>query len=94
MCSYNMTNSLEAEEGSKRKRITSKVTRKGQITMPADFRRKNGVKEGSAVEITDLGDKLVIEPVPNLLDLVGCDKGKYDSAELRKALDRSRKNWR
>jgi AbrB family looped-hinge helix DNA binding protein len=70
------------------------VTRKGQITIPADFRQKNRIKEGSSVEITDLGQKLIIEPIPDLLDLVGCDKGKYDPAKLRKMLDESRKNWR
>jgi AbrB family looped-hinge helix DNA binding protein len=75
-------------------KTSSKVTRKGQITIPARFRRNNKIKEGSSVEITDIGNKLVIEPVPDLLDLVGCDKGKYDSLELKKMLDASRKNWR
>ena len=72
----------------------SKVTRKGQVTIPVHFRQKNGVKEGSSVEITDVGQRLIIEPVPDLLDLIGCDKGKYDSGKLKKMLDESRKNWR
>jgi len=76
------------------RKTSSKVTRKGQITIPAHFRKKNGIKEGSSVEITDMGEKLVIEPVPDLLDLVGCDKGKYDMTRLKKMLDESRKNWR
>jgi AbrB family looped-hinge helix DNA binding protein len=72
----------------------SKVTRKGQITIPAWFRRKNSIKEGSIVEITDQGQKLIVEPVPELLDQIGSDKGKYDSTKLRKMLDESRKHWR
>jgi len=78
----------------KRKR-TSKVTRKGQITIPVSFRQKNSLKEGSMVEITETDDnKLIVEPIPDLLSQIGCDKGKYDSAKLRKDLDESRKLWR
>ena len=80
----------EAQE----RKTYSKVTRKGQVTIPVHFRQKNGVKEGSSVEITDMGQRLIIEPVPDLLDLIGCDKGKYDSEKLKKMLDESRKNWR
>ena len=70
------------------------MTRKGQITIPARFRQNNAIKEGSFVEMTDAGQKLIIELVPDLLAQVGCDKGKYDSAKLKKMLDESRKNWR
>jgi AbrB family looped-hinge helix DNA binding protein len=76
------------------KRTTSKVTRKGQITIPARFRQENGIKEGSSVEITEEGQKLIVQAVPDMLDLVGCDKGKYDPLKLKRMLDESRKNWR
>jgi len=72
----------------------SKVTRKGQITIPVKFRLKNSIREGSTVEIIDQGQKLLIEAVPNLLDQVGIDRGKYDPNTLKKMLDESRKNWR
>jgi AbrB family looped-hinge helix DNA binding protein len=72
----------------------SKVTRKGQITIPVKFRQKNSIREGSTVEIIDQGQKLLIEAVPNLLDQVGIDRGKYDPNTLKKMLDESRKNWR
>ncbi|MGI0091377.1 MAG: AbrB/MazE/SpoVT family DNA-binding domain-containing protein [Nitrososphaerales archaeon] len=84
-----MSNPIEPQKT----RTSSKVTRKGQITIPARFRKKNSIKEGSAVEITDVGQKLIIEPIPDLLDLIGCDKGRYDSSKLKKMLDESRKNW-
>jgi len=32
--------------------------------------------------------------VPNLLDQVGIDRGKYDPDKLKKMLDESRKRWR
>lgn len=72
----------------------SKVTRKGQITIPVRFRKNNSIREGSSVEILDAGEKLIIEPVPDLLEQVGCDKGKYDHTKTKKILDESRKNWR
>lgn len=77
------------------KKTMSKVTRKGQITIPASFRKKNAIREGSFVEIIDEGQKLIIEPIPDLLDQVGVDAGKYDPARLKKMLDESRRpNWR
>ena len=85
-----MANAVESQE----KKNLSRVTRKGQITIPAHFRQKNGIKQGSSVEMTEAGRKLIIEPVPDLLDLIGCDKDRYDSTKPKKMLDESRKNWR
>jgi len=47
------------------------ITSQGQITIPADFRRQFGLEEQSkaVVEIND--DKLVIEPLLDLLSLEG-----------------------
>jgi AbrB family looped-hinge helix DNA binding protein len=84
-----------AESQQYKKKTLSKVTRKGQITVPVRFREKNAIREGSTVEITDEGQRLIIEPIPELLDQVGVDRGKYDSTKLRKMLDESRRrNWR
>ncbi|MDG6994353.1 MAG: AbrB/MazE/SpoVT family DNA-binding domain-containing protein [Nitrososphaerota archaeon] len=76
------------------RKVRSKVTRKGQITIPARFRRENSIREGSSVEITDTGRKLIIEPIPDLLSQIGADKGKYDPKILKKMLGESRKRWR
>ena len=49
------------------------------------------MREGSSVEITDVGQKLIVEPVPDLLAQVGCDEGEYNSVKVKKMLDESRK---
>ncbi|MHB8568399.1 MAG: AbrB/MazE/SpoVT family DNA-binding domain-containing protein [Nitrososphaerales archaeon] len=79
---------------SSERRVISKVTRKGQITIPASFRSKHGIVEGSAVEIDLEDSRLTVKPIPDLLKLVGVDKGKYDPTEIKEMLDKSRKNWR
>lgn len=75
-------------------RLLSKVTRKGQITIPAEFRRRYKIAEGSYVELRDDDSRILVQPVPDLLDLAGADSGKYDPQRLKKELDRSRQKWR
>ncbi len=40
----------------------SKVTRHGQITLPAPVRRKLGIEEGDLVEIEVIDEKVVLVP--------------------------------
>lgn len=75
-------------------RKIQKVTRKGQITIPSEFRAKHGITEGSLVQVADEGSKLIVESVPDLLKLAGVDSGKYDPNQLRRMLDESRQRWR
>ncbi len=42
--------------------VLSKITRHGQITLPASVRKKLGLEEGDLVEIEVTGDKAVIVP--------------------------------
>jgi len=74
--------------------MVSKVTRKGQITIPASLRERYNIAEGSYVQVRDEDNHLILEPVPDLLDLAGVDAGKYDPAELKRKLDESRARWR
>lgn len=50
---------------------TTSVTRKGQVTIPADVRRALSIKERDKVLITLAGKVAVIQKVPALLDLEG-----------------------
>jgi AbrB family looped-hinge helix DNA binding protein len=54
------------------------ATVKGQIVIPATLRRKYGIKEGTKIIITDIGDAIVLKPVTEqyLRNLQGSLKGK------------------
>jgi AbrB family looped-hinge helix DNA binding protein len=41
-----------------------RVGKKGRITIPVEFRRKLGIKEGDILEIEALDGKIVMRPVP------------------------------
>ena len=53
------------------------ATVKGQIVIPATLRRKYGIKNGTKIIITDIGDAIVLKPVTEqyLRNLQGSLKG-------------------
>ncbi len=76
------------------KRLETTVTRKGQVTIPAELRKKHGIREGMRVDITDSPAGLLLKPVPDMNDWAGADKGKYSYLEMTERLDRLRQRWR
>jgi AbrB family looped-hinge helix DNA binding protein len=67
------------------------ATVKGQIVIPATLRRKYGIKDGTKIIITDIGDAIVLKPVTEqyLRNLQGSLKGK---GGLKVLLDERRKD--
>ena len=63
------------------------VTRKGQITIPVELRRKFGIEEGSKVEVAEEEGGIVIRKLPSIFDLAGTGAGKGDVKELKRMLD-------
>jgi len=53
-----------------RRRIV-KVTRRGQTTIPVDFRRRHRIEEGSRLAVEDRGDAIVFRPLTGLEDAAG-----------------------
>jgi len=53
---------LERPQGVKKMPAYSKVTRHGQITLPASVRKELGVEEGDLVEIEVIDDRAVLVP--------------------------------
>jgi AbrB family looped-hinge helix DNA binding protein len=70
-----------------------KVTRRGQTTIPAEFREKLGIKEGDElmVEATEKG--LLFKPIPKLEDCAGI-YAKYGKVEeIKKEIDKLREEY-
>jgi len=69
-------------------------TVKGQIVIPAALRKKYGIKDGTKIIITDVGDAIVLKPVTEqyLRNLQGSLKGKGGLKVLleERARDRER----
>ena len=72
----------------------AKVTRKGQVTIPVDYRRKHNIGEGSRMLVEETERGVLFIPVPDILSLAGVDKDKYDAREMRARLDKLRERWR
>jgi AbrB family looped-hinge helix DNA binding protein len=66
------------------------VTRKGQVTIPIEIRRKFGIEESSKVEIVEQDGMIVIKKRPSIFDLAGSGAGKANVDELKKMLDQMR----
>ena len=66
------------------------VTRKGQVTVPIELRRKYGIEEGMKMIVEDCGSGIILKVVPRLEDLVGIDAGKISLDEAFKILDKMR----
>ncbi len=64
------------------------VTRRGQTTIPAEFRRRYGIDEGSMLEIEDTGRGLLLKKARSTTDLVGT--GRRSQREIFEALDKMR----
>ncbi len=69
-----------------------KVTRRGQTTIPVEFRRRHRIKEGSRLVIEDRGDVMVILPVPLLEDLGGSLAKKTSLERALEILEESRRD--
>ena len=74
--------------------LETTVTRKGQVTIPAELRKKYGIREGMKVDITDAPSGLLLKPIPRMNDWAGADAGKYTYEEMVETLDRLRTKWR
>jgi antitoxin PrlF len=66
------------------------VTRKGQVTIPIELRRKFHIEENSRVEITEKNGEIVIKKCPSFYDLAGTGAGEATVKVLKKELDEMR----
>jgi len=66
------------------------VTRKGQVTVPIELRRKYGIQEGMKIVFEDSPLGICLKVTPRFQDLIGADSEKTDLQETIKKLDRMR----
>jgi AbrB family looped-hinge helix DNA binding protein len=68
--------------------LTSKITSKGQITLPKEVRKLLNVQEGNVIVFEKENDKIVIKPAKTLRDFKGLLKG----TNKKEYFDEIRKN--
>lgn len=44
--------------------VTARVSKKGQLVVPMEIRRKYGIDEGTEVEFLDFGEEISFVPIP------------------------------
>ena len=66
------------------------VTRKGQVTIPVELRRKFHIEENSIVQIIEKNGEIVIRKCPSFFDLAGTGAGEASVEELKRELDEMR----
>jgi AbrB family looped-hinge helix DNA binding protein len=70
------------------------VTKKGQVTIPARFRKQFNIKEGTRLLITQGENAIIVRPLLDIDDLSGIFSGKIALDEIRNELDQMRKQDR
>ncbi len=70
--------------------VKAKLSLKGQVVIPAHFRKKYGITPGAIVEVIDAGDRIVLRPAPKdpVEEVMGILRGE---ASLTRELLRARK---
>jgi len=66
------------------------VTKKGQVTIPIELRRKFHIEENSKVQIIEKNGEIVIRKCPSFYDLAGTGAGEAKVEELKRELDKMR----
>jgi AbrB family looped-hinge helix DNA binding protein len=66
------------------------VTRKGQTTVPAKFRRKYGIHEGTRLQVEDTGKGILFRKTTDTLELIGSGSKHASVDEMKKLLDEMR----
>ena len=61
-----------------------RVSQKGQVTIPKEFREKFGIETPSEVFVYEVQGRIIIEPVPSPDELHGIHAGEHDRGDVRK----------
>lgn len=67
-----------------------KVTRKGQTTIPAEIRKRRGIKEGTRLKVIDTKKGIIFKPALSTADLAGSGSKHVSVKEMKRRLDELR----
>ena len=67
------------------------ITSQGQITVPARFRRRLNLDRYRKASVELTNNKLVIEPIPNLMSLAGILKSKAKRKKIGQTIKAEKK---
>lgn len=68
----------------------SRITSKGQMTIPAKARRKYGLEDGSMVVVEEREEGLLLKPAPDIIGSAGALSEFGDANEIIRSLVKSR----
>lgn len=74
-------------------RTIVKVTRRGQTTIPIEFREKLGIEEGDELLIESTEEGLLIKVIPRLEDLAGFDARFGKVEEIKREIEKIREEY-
>ena len=69
--------------------MQSTATIKGQIVIPAELRKKYGIKAGTKIQIIDENERIVLQPITR--EYIHSLRGKFRGKGLLKALAAEKK---
>jgi len=70
-----------------------KVTRRGQTTIPAEFREKFRIKEGDELVVESTERGLLLKVIPRLEELAGVDAGFGKVEEIKREVEKLREEY-
>lgn len=73
--------------------IIVKVTRRGQTTIPIEFREKLGIKEGDDLLVEPTEKGLLLKVIPRLEELAGVYSKFGNAEEIKKEIEKLREEY-
>ena len=70
-----------------------KVTRRGQTTIPLEFRQKCDIKEGDQLLVSLTDEGILFKPIPKLEDMAGIDADYATPQEVNKKISKLREEY-
>lgn len=71
----------------------SKITKKGQLTVPLTYREKYNLREGVRVAFKETDEGLLLKPLPDIMESAGALSSYADVKEVLSNLIKDRREY-